>query len=62
MKTQKYRNDFSRCIGDQCIHKHKCTRYFAHLEANELKLERVVYVDPKECTEKYYFNLRLEEN
>ena len=61
MKTQKFRNDFSKCNGDKCIHKYRCIRYFAHLEAVELKLERCVYTDPKECIDKYYFMLTIEE-
>ena len=58
---QKYRNDFKRCNGDHCIHRNRCTRYEAHLEAEVLKLERVVYVSPKECKENYYCHLAIEE-
>jgi len=59
--TQKYRNDFTRCNGDKCVHKRKCERYQAHLEAESLKLERVIYTSSIECVENYYMNLVIKE-
>ena len=59
--NQKYRNDFSRCDSDKCRVKDKCTRHMAHLEAVDLKLERVVYLDANNCQDNYYYNLALEE-
>jgi len=58
---QKYRNDFVKCNGNNCKHKKQCERYAAHLEAEVLKLEKIIYTSSDDCIQNQFLNLIIKE-
>lgn len=41
-------HDIAHCTGYHCPTKKECLRYLAHLEAMDLNLANIAYMDPRE--------------